>query len=136
MYRKRMANLLLKTLHCHETEDYTGSDEIRLWVSAIRNHEYYRDMNTGQIWDINDEVPFTVKAKIEVWDLDAGRWWDPHDRLGTHHAVDSMAGQGEKAAIFDAQGARYELRYEVFADSPGARSGGGSRGGVGKIRGK
>jgi hypothetical protein len=69
-----MPVLRLISLHCHETEDYTGSDEIRLWVVGDRNQEYYRDMNNGQTWDINDDVPFTGRARIEVWDLDAGRW--------------------------------------------------------------
>lgn len=102
------------TLHCNQTEDDTGSDEIRLWVSGTRSRDYYRDMNNGQTWDINDEVEFTTRARVEVWDQDAGRWWDPHDRLGTHVIPASMVGEGIKSAIFNAYGSNYDLQYEVI----------------------
>jgi hypothetical protein len=130
-----MGTIRLISLHCRETEDWTGSDEIRLWVVGNRNHEYYRDMNNGQTWDINDEVPFTVKARMEVWDLDAGRWWDPHDLLGVHYATDDMAGQGPKSATYDAYGARYDLTYEVLgASRAGSRGGTEGRERQGEIR--
>lgn len=111
-----MSILRLISLKCNTTEDNAGSDEIRLWVAGNRNHEYYRDMNDGQIWDINDDVSFTKRCRIEVWDLDAGRWWDPHDKLGVHLVTDSQEGQGQKSATFDAYGANYELTYEIVSN--------------------
>jgi hypothetical protein len=65
-----MARLFIKTLTCNETEDWTGSDECLLEVFTDAGRKTYRqDMNNGEGWEINDELPFTVRAKVRLWDL-------------------------------------------------------------------
>lgn len=108
-----MPILKLNALHCEVTEDDLGSDEVALRVSGTRYHEFKRSMNNGQDWPLDAQIPFTTRARIEVWDLDAGRWWDPHDRLGVHIANAEHQGKGEMEAGFTAFGADYTLTFEV-----------------------
>ena len=109
-----MAFLYIKTLTCNETEDVTGPDECRLDVySETGRRSYRKDMNNGDVWDINDEVPFRERVKVQLWDIDLGRWPDPHDRLGT---VNIRATPVENAtASFTDDGADYVLTYDVRA---------------------
>lgn len=103
----------IKNVHCGVTEDDLGVDETELRVSGTRYHSFRNNMNNGQDWPINFDVPFSTRCRIEVWDLDAGRWWDPHDRLGTHIVNAEQQGKGEQVATFNNYGARYEVSYEV-----------------------
>ena len=63
-----MPTLRIKTLHCGITEDDFGNDETALRVSGNRYHEWRNDMNNGQDWDLNADVPFSTRARVEVWE--------------------------------------------------------------------
>ncbi|MFN8495853.1 MAG: hypothetical protein U0350_50135 [Caldilineaceae bacterium] len=108
-----MATLFIKSLTCNETEDLTGSDECLLEVFTDDGRKPYRqDMNNGDVWDINDQFPFTTRAKIRLWDLDLGHWPDYHDLLGT--AIIRVDPVVNATATFTQDGADYELTYDVL----------------------
>lgn len=110
-----MPTLKLLTLHCNRTEDDFGPDETVVTVSGSRYHKFGpRSMNNGHDWDVNAEIPFRTRARVEVWDEDLGRWPDYHDKLGTHMVNASQAGEGQKEARFNAYGSDYVLTYEVL----------------------
>jgi hypothetical protein len=108
-----MPTARLLALTCEETEDWTGADETLIKVYGTRYTEYYRPMNNGETWDINIDVEFSDRARVEVWDKDLGHWPDPDDLLGIHFINRVQAGQGQKSATFNADGASYVLTYEV-----------------------
>ncbi len=109
-----MPTLMVKTLHCNVTEDDLGPDETVLTVSGYRFYKFGPiSMNNGADWDVNVDIPFSTRARLEVWDEDLGRWPDYHDKLGTHMVNSDQAGQGEKEARFTAYGSDYVLTYEV-----------------------
>lgn len=107
-----MATLFLKSLTCNETEDWTGSDECLLEVFTNAGRKTYRqDLNNGEVMDINDQLPFTSRAKVRLWDLDLGRWPDYHDHLGTVIIRDTPV--TNSSASFTLDGADYVLTYDV-----------------------
>jgi hypothetical protein len=108
-----MSTLFIKTLTCNETEDYGGSDECLLEVFTNAGRKTYRqDMNNGQVWEINDKLPFQDRAKIRLWDLDLGRWPDYHDHLGT--SVIRSNPVENSTTTFTLDGADYVLTYDVL----------------------
>ena len=63
-----MAQLFIKSLTCNETEDWTGSDGCLLEVFTDAGRKTYsQDLNNGEVWEINDTLPFTVRARIRLW---------------------------------------------------------------------
>ena len=109
-----MAQLFIKSLTCNETEDWTGSDECLLEVFTDAGRKTYRqDMNNGEVWEINDTLPFTVRAKVRLWDLDLGRWPDYHDHLGTSIILDTPV--ENSSTSFNLDGADYVLTFDVTA---------------------
>lgn len=109
-----MATLYIKSLTCNETEDLTGSDECLLEVFTNAGRKTYRqDLNNGEVWEINDQLPFTTRAKVRLWDLDLGRWPDYHDHLGTVMIRDTPV--FNSSASFTLDGADYVLTYDVLA---------------------
>jgi hypothetical protein len=109
----RRTYIKLLTLTCYETEDSTGSDEAVLKVFGTRYAEFYQSMNNTQTWDLNIDVPFNQRVRLELWDRDLGHWPDYHDLLGIHYANAVQAGSGPKTAVFSADDAYYVLTYEV-----------------------
>ncbi|KAM3093833.1 hypothetical protein ACKFKF_28410 [Phormidesmis sp. 146-12] len=109
-----MAFLLIKSLTCNETEDTTGDDECMMETYTNAGRKTYRqNMNNGQVWEINDELPFTVRAKVKLWDLDLGRWPDRHDHLGMVVIRDTPV--QNSSASFTLDGADYVLTCDVRA---------------------
>jgi len=109
-----MAILFIKSLTCNETEDTFGSDECLLEVFTDAGRKTYRqDMNNGEVWEINDKLPFTERVKVRLWDLDLGRWPDYHDHLGT--VVIRNNPVTNSSASFTLDGADYALTYDVQA---------------------
>ncbi len=96
-------------LHSWDTEDYTGADEISM---RYLGHDWRASLNTHQD-GFPDARSFGGSFRIDLWDLDAGKWWDPHDLLGTHTVYASERGLGERYAHFYGHGAHYELVYRV-----------------------
>lgn len=108
-----MTTLFIKTLTCNETEDWTGHDECMLEVFTNAGRKTYRqNMNNGEVWEINDKLPFQSRVKIRLWDLDLGRWPDYHDRLGTVVIRDTLV--ENSSASFTDDGADYVLTYDVL----------------------
>lgn len=108
-----MAQLFIKSLTCHETEDCTGSDECFLEVFTSAGRKTYRqNMNNGEVWEINDTLPFTSRTKVRLWDLDLGRWPDYHDHLGTVVLRDVPV--ENSSAAFTLDGANYTLTFDVL----------------------
>lgn len=108
-----MATLYIKSLTCNETEDWSGSDECLLEVFTDAGRKTYRqDMNNGENWELNDQLPFTNRAKVKLWDLDIGRWPDYHDHLGTVIIRDTPV--ENSVASFTLDGADYVLTYDVL----------------------
>jgi len=109
-----MAQLFIKSLTCNETEDWTGSDECLLEVFTDAGRKTYsQDMNNGEVWEINDILPFTARARIRLWDLDLGRWPDYHDLLGTVVIRDTPV--QNSSATFNLDGANYLITFDVQA---------------------
>ena len=111
-----MAKIVLTRLTCHETEDNTGADEceLRIWAdSSYQSHR--RDMNNGDVWDLNIQLEFTQRVKIQLYDLDNPGFplYDDHDHLGT---IIIRPDQLEGSNTFNQDGADYDLDW-VSADS-------------------
>jgi hypothetical protein len=110
--RNSMPTLFIKSLTCFETEDLTGSDECLLEVFTDAGRKTYRhSMNNGEVWEINDTLPFSKRAKIRLWDLDSARWPDNHDHLGTTVIRDTLV--ENSTASFTLDGCSYELQFDV-----------------------
>ena len=108
-----MATLFIKSLTCNETEDWTGPDECLLEVFTDAGRKTYRqDMNNGEVWEINDQLRFTARAKVRLWDIDLGRWPDYHDHLGTVIIRDNLVENSQSSFTLD--GADYVLTYDVL----------------------
>lgn len=109
-----MPMLHLKQLHCNETEDNTGSDECELRVSVdFFTSTFRQNMNNDQDWHIDVRLPFSRRAKVQLWDLDAGSWWDCHDHLGT--AVIRPTPVDGAQVTFNQDGSDYVLDYDVLS---------------------
>ena len=111
-----MAKIVLTRLTCHETEDNTGADEaeLRIWAdSSFQSHR--RDMNNGDVWDLNIPLEFSQRVKIQLYDLDNPGFplYDDHDHLGT---IVIRPDQTEGSGTFNQDGADYDLDW-VSADS-------------------
>jgi hypothetical protein len=72
---------------------------------------YRHELNNGEVWEINDELPFSKRAKVRLWDLDLGRWPDYHDNLGTAVIRDTPV--ENSSASFTRDGADYDLTFDV-----------------------
>lgn len=92
-----------------DSEDWTGPDEISM---RYLGHDWQASLNTHQD-GYPDARSFGGSFRIDLWELDAGRWWDPHDFLGGHTVHASENGLGERYAHFDGHGTHYELLYRV-----------------------
>lgn len=109
-----MSIIFIKALTCNETEDLTGSDECLLEVFTDAGRKTYRqDLNNGEVWEINDKLPFRERVKVRLWDLDLGRWPDYHDHLGTVVIRDTPV--ENSVASFTLDGADYQLSFDVLA---------------------
>ncbi|MBX9941460.1 MAG: hypothetical protein K2Y32_19510 [Candidatus Obscuribacterales bacterium] len=107
-----MPTLKIKTLHCITTEDNMGNDECLLEVlGGGAQRSYSNNMNNGDTWELNDDVPFNNRVEVKLTDLDLGYWPDRHDNLGKH-SINADPADNEKKT-FKQDGAHYELTYSV-----------------------
>lgn len=109
-----MVYLRLISLHCHETEDW-GNDEVYLvvlgmvrWGKTSMNENDTQDLTTVGL------IRFNKRARIDLYDGDAGYIIDDDDHLGTTYARRSEVGEGEQERLFTGSGARYTLTYQVM----------------------
>ena len=89
-----MPFLKLLTLECQNTEDDTGDDEAyiringrRVWGSEINDNE------TRNLSDV-ERTEFVDNCRIDLYDKDDRRWFDPDDHLGTQYVWARQAGRG------------------------------------------
>ena len=107
-----MTTITLVSLTCNETEDNLGSDEceLRIWAdTGFQSHR--RSMTNGQVWNLNIELKFENRVKIQLYDLDNPGFplYDDHDHLGT---LIIRPEQQQGAGSFNQDGADYVLEWQ------------------------
>jgi hypothetical protein len=109
-----MPTAKITTLHCYVTEDDGRPDETVITIVGNRFEKFGpHSMNNQSDWEINVDMPFNRRCRVELWDIDLARWPDYHDKLGTHIINADQINQGPKDARFNAYGSDYRLTYEV-----------------------
>lgn len=113
-----MATLTLKTLYCHETEDWTGADEPYLRVNGktVWSGSLNDEQDTNLLDKNGNLLTFALngQATIKLFDKDFG-WFDDDDFLGQVEVTTQEIGLGDQIAFFTLDGANYELTYTVTA---------------------
>jgi hypothetical protein len=104
-----MPKLLVNSLTCNETTSGMGDDQVFINVNGVRVFGVV-EMESGQTAHPGDEVQFTNKAVIDVWEKDTG---SDNDRIGQHTARARLKGKGERSVSFSGDGSDYTLQYEV-----------------------
>ncbi|MDY6833777.1 MAG: hypothetical protein SVY53_03135 [Chloroflexota bacterium] len=104
--------ITLHELECFQTED-SGKDECRLDIITDGSHRpaLRKDMGNGETWRLNRSFGFEQLVKVQLYDNDAGSWWDRHDFLG-EVGINSRA-RTNAVAYFTEDGAKYRLSYTV-----------------------
>lgn len=107
--------ITLSKLHCTETEDWGGADECRLqvYVDGQYYNTYYRGLNNGQDYNLNEKIPFNTSVDVHLYDHDAG-WGDDDDNLGS---VTALTDNGDHSGSFRNDGANYTLYYTVAVET-------------------
>jgi hypothetical protein len=109
--------VLIKWIDCVVPED-ANTDETVVKIFGDRYQQWGPlSMSQGESRAIDKETAFNNAPHdvvIEVWDYDAGSWWDEHDRLGVEH-ISPMVTNGNVARFFDGDGAFYTVIFEVVA---------------------
>lgn len=108
---EQITGIVLTRLQCRTTEDNAGADECELRIWADNNYSAYRrDMDNGDVWDLNITLNFEYRIKIELWDLDSPGFprYDAHDHLGT---VIINPGQSNGSGVFSQDGADYQIDW-------------------------
>lgn len=110
-------HIVIEKLHCSETEDYTGADEVELIITpdGTRKPSLQYSLNNGEDWSINGLYAFNDKVNIRLYDIDNDSWYtawqDDDDFLGQ---VDISKNLVEHAtATFTRDGADYTLTYSI-----------------------
>ncbi len=104
-----MAKIVLKSLTCHEQEDFTGDDDIQIFVNS--GSVWRGAMDTGQTRNLgNLEVEFSGSTSINLLEMDV----EGDDNLGSVTASEANAGS-DRTARFTQDGANYSLVYRVNA---------------------
>lgn len=97
--------IALGTLHCVETEDYIGNDDVYLRVEGEEVFE--GEMNDGDKEEVGgDPVQFTGRVKISLHEKDV----EGDDLLGEHLLE---PGRDEGILEFSEDDAKYRLSYEI-----------------------
>lgn len=106
--------IVLTRLECNTTEDNAGMDECELRIWADNNFQSHRkDMDNGQTWDLNIQLEFSYRVKIQLLDLDSPGFpsYDDHDLLGT---VIINPDQTQGSGVFSEDGADYRIDYKII----------------------
>jgi len=104
-------------LTCDSTEDYMGSDEIYITVNGqkvwgpTKMNESSPELKSKTI---NKEKSFSTRARIDLYDDDAGWGDDDPDHLGRTYAYAAQSADGEQYYTFTGCGARYRMAYLVL----------------------
>ena len=108
-----MYELVLRSLVCNATEDWSGDDEIYLLLSGSSVWGPI-SMNDNDVVEFSGipEARFRRKVRVDLYNQDAG-YYDDDDHLGRLYARSSQAGKGEQEHRFTGDGAYYTLTYEV-----------------------
>lgn len=106
-------DLVIKTIYCKSTEDYTGADnnQLRIFVDGATTpiRLNYR-LNDKQTWTLNKTYKYNKTIKIELWDLDSP---DADDLLGSLTlGPTSKTGTG-LSQRFTRDDADYTFNYDV-----------------------
>src|SRR3712207_6675556 len=107
------AKVRLISLECITTEDSTGADEPFLRINGVK--VWAGSLNDGQSTSLSGVPSYTFSSsvRIDLYDADAGTWYDGHDLLGRNYVYASQVGQGQQEAYYTEDGAFYILNYEI-----------------------
>ena len=104
--------VVVESLLCHVTEDWTGPDEpyllgnnVRFWGNGSLNNE--QSVNIDRSFDGQGT------ASIKLYDADLGAWPDYDDPLGTVIVTADQVNQGTLTGEFKGDDASYEIEYHV-----------------------
>lgn len=103
--------IVLTRLECNATEDNAGADECELRIWADNNYQSHRkNMDNGEVWDLNIQLEFSYRVKIQLWDLDNPGFptYDDHDWLGT---ITINPDQSNGSNVFSEDGADYRIDW-------------------------
>lgn len=103
--------IVLTALTCRTTEDNAGADDCELRIWSDNNFQSHRkDMDNGEVWNLNVSLSFQYRVKIELWDLDNPGFplYDDHDYLGT---VTINPDQPQGSGTFNQDGADYSIDW-------------------------
>ncbi|SEE09913.1 hypothetical protein [Streptomyces sp. PAN_FS17] len=108
-----MALLILNRLHCNETTDGPGADDIYIKVG---NERVWGEQEFGDEQERNIGVSrlFGSKVRVAVWEGDDAPSLD--DRIGAFWVHSSQVGDGEQAEALTGDGSHYDLYYTVVAE--------------------
>jgi hypothetical protein len=104
-----MAELHIKSLKCVKKHDPTGKDEAKLQIngSTIAGP---LSLGKGDSVTLNAREDFTGSVQVTLIEEDAGK----DDNLGTVTIKDTLAGDGDQTAVFNAKThADYHMTYDV-----------------------
>lgn len=101
--------IVITRLTCNKTEDWTGPDNCELRISYDDKYDSRRrDMNDGDVWDVNLAIEFQNQTKIELWDIDEPIPFDANDHLGT---VVINQSQSQGSAVFTKDNVDYRIDW-------------------------
>lgn len=110
-----MAKLTIKSLTCHEQEDWTGDDQAYLVVyTPDRRQVWAADMDTGQTRQIGVDVEFQDTVRIQLMEED---WPDGDDDLGSITANASQSAAVDIRGRFTQDDADYTIIYRISGGS-------------------
>jgi hypothetical protein len=108
-----MAQIRLISLYCEETEDLTGSDEVKIVIDG--DTVYTTSINDRQSKKIDKLVPMkSMESRIELLERDVGGP-DDDDYLGSVSVGMNKLNAGSQDHWFKRFGASYRLTYEVVS---------------------
>ena len=106
-----MAELHIKTLKCVKKHDPTGNDEAKLQLNG-RTISGPHTLGKGDSVTLNVREDFAGSVQVTLIEADGGK----DDDLGTVTIRDSLAGDGNQTAFFNAKThADYHMTYDVHS---------------------
>lgn len=108
--------LKLISLKCNETEDVTGADDAYLHVDGALKWGP-QSMNNGHTKDLSgiDPIEFENSVRLDLYDQDAGSWFDDDDHIDKVIISTADAALGVRECKFKGDGASYTLKYQVLS---------------------
>ncbi|MGN9793043.1 hypothetical protein ACTMTU_18360 [Streptomyces sp. OZ13] len=104
-----MATLTINHVHCLETTDGSGADD--LYINIDGNRVFgVQQIDSDEDPDVNVSRNFATKTKVSLWEYDSV---SADDLIGSFFAHSSQAGEGEHAQALTGDGSRYDVYYTV-----------------------